>query len=90
MYILSLQGQEGEGAYAVDDDDGDKALYIFEQEDDAVRYVGLLAADDYPELAVVEVDPEVAIKTCEAYNYKYVVISADEMVIPPLKKDDKL
>jgi len=83
MYILSLIGQEGEGAYAVEDEDGEKALYIFEEEDDAERFVGLLEADDYPELTVVEIDPEVAIKTCEVYNYRYVVISPDDFVIPP-------
>ena len=42
MYILSLHGKEGEGAYAVTNDDGHKALYLFEQEDDATRYAGLL------------------------------------------------
>ena len=41
MYILSLHGHEGEGAYAVTNDDGHKALYLFEQEDDATRYAGL-------------------------------------------------
>jgi len=88
MYILSLAGHEGEGAYAVEDEDGEKALYIFEEEDDAERYAGLLEADDYPELVVVEVDPEVAIKTCELYNYRYVVITTDDFVIPPTQADD--
>ena len=41
MYILSLAGHEGEGAYAVTNDDGQKALYLFQQEDDATRYAGL-------------------------------------------------
>jgi len=87
MFILSLAGYEGEGAYAVEDDDGEKALYIFEEEDDAERFVGLLEADDYPQLTVVEIDPEVAIKTCELYNYRYVVISTDDFVIPPQTND---
>ena len=46
MFILA-QEQTGEGAYAVEDEIGDKALYIFEEEDDAERFVGLLEADDY-------------------------------------------
>ena len=45
MYILSLVGHEGEGAYAVTNDDGQKALYLFQQEDDATRYAGLLEAE---------------------------------------------
>ena len=32
MFILALQEQTGEGAYAVEDESGDKALYIFEEE----------------------------------------------------------
>ena len=51
MYILTLAGQEEEGAYAVEDHDGDKTLYFFQDEDDAERYAGLLEADDYPELS---------------------------------------
>ena len=29
------------GAYAVENDDGEKTLFIFEEEDDAVRYAML-------------------------------------------------
>jgi hypothetical protein len=86
MFILALQEQTGEGAYAVTDDDCDKALYIFEEEDDASRYAGLLEADDHAELKVIEVDAEVAIKTCELYNYKYVIITSEDCVIPPHDK----
>ena len=49
MFILTILGQEREGAYAVTDPDGERALYIFEDEDDAERYAGLLEAEDYPE-----------------------------------------
>ena len=42
MFILSLIGHEAEGAYAVTNDDGEKALYLFTHEDDASRYAGLL------------------------------------------------
>ena len=54
MYILSLAGHEGEGAYAVTNDDGHKALYLFQQEDDATRYAGLLEAEESTVLTVVE------------------------------------
>ena len=87
MYILTLAGQEEEGAYAVEDQDGDKTLYFFQEEDDAERYAGLLEADDYPELSVVEVDPELAIKTCHQYNYSYLVITPNDFVIPPRNYD---
>lgn len=87
MYILTINGMEDEGAYAVTDSDGEKALYLFEEEDDAVRYAGLLEAEDYPLMTVVEVEDDVAIKTCEMYGYHYVIINQDELVIPPREYD---
>jgi len=87
MFILTVAGQEEEGAYAVHDEDGEKALYLFEDKDDATRYAGLLEAEDYPEMSVVEVDHEVAINTCNVYNYRYVIITSDDLVIPPRDND---
>ncbi len=87
MYILAIKENEDEGAYAVVDDDGEKALYIFEDEDDAKRYAGLLEAEDYPKMSVVEVDDEIAIRTCEMYGYHYVIINTNEFVIPPRQDD---
>lgn len=86
MYILTLSDNSTDGAFCVIDDDGEKVLYFFEDYDDAYRYSGLLEAEDYPEMDVVEVEDELAIKTCEMYNYHYVVIKPDDVVIPP-KKD---
>ena len=87
MYLITIAGKEEEGAYSVHDEDGEKALYLFEEEDDAERYAGLLEADDYPEMAVIEVDDEVAISMCNMYNYRYVIITADDFVIPPRDND---
>lgn len=83
MYILTISGKSTEGAFCVIDDDGEKALYFFVEYDDADRYAGLLEAEDYPKMEVVEVEDELAIKTCEMYNYHYVVIQQDDVVIPP-------
>tara|TARA_B100000427_G_scaffold260493_1_gene224815 strand:+ start:687 stop:974 length:288 start_codon:yes stop_codon:yes gene_type:complete len=87
MFILSIAEKEDEGAYAVMDEDGYRALYLFEEEDDAERYAGLLEADDHPPMVVVEVPDELAINTCNMYNYRYVIISEDDFVIPPPQYD---
>jgi hypothetical protein len=87
MFLLTILEKEEEGAYAVADDHGEKALYFFEEEDDAERYSGLLMAEDYPEMTVIEVDDEMAIKTCEMYGYNYVIITPNEFVIPPRNYD---
>lgn len=83
MYVLSLIDKTEEGAFAIVDSDGEKVLVLFEDEDDAERYLGFLEADDYPEMEIIEVNDKTAIKTCEMYNYSYIVIRPDELVIPP-------
>ena len=87
MFLITISGKEEEGAYSVLDGDGEKALYLFEEEDDAERYAGLLEAEDYPEMSVVEVEDEVAINTCNVYNCRYVIITTDQFVIPPREHD---
>ena len=87
MFVLAIQGKEHEGAYAVTDPEGEKALYLFEEEDDAVRYGGLLEAEDYPPMSIMEVPDQLAISTCNRYNYRYVIITEDDFVIPPRAND---
>ena len=92
MYLLTLNSRKDDGAYAVQDSDGDKVLFLFEEEDDALRYAMML--DDILEepkdknMQVIEVEDDLAIKTCSMYNYKYAVITPDDLVIPP--SNDKI
>jgi hypothetical protein len=88
MYLLTLKESKDEGAYAVQDKYGDKVLFLFEEEDDAVRYAMMLHEEEDADMDVVEVDDELAIKTCKIHSYKYTVITSDDIVIPP--KNDNL
>ena len=88
MFILTVAGKENDGAYSVTDDEGNQILYLFEEEDDAVRYALLLENSDYPEMHVLEVEDEVMIKTCQVHNYNYTVITSDDIVIPPKVQHD--
>ena len=88
MYILTIHGKEKEGAYSVIDDDGENILYLFEEEDDAIRFTLMLEESGSPEMHVIEVEDEIMIKTCEHHDYKYVVITPNDIVIPPNIKDD--
>tara|TARA_B100001142_G_C14299911_1_gene642381 strand:+ start:142 stop:417 length:276 start_codon:yes stop_codon:yes gene_type:complete len=83
MYLLTLRNRKTEGAYAVQDAKGDKVLFLFEEEDDAERYAMQLEEQEDNEMDVVEVDSDLAIKTCKLYNYKYTVITNQDIVIPP-------
>ena len=56
MFIITVAGKEKEGAYSVVDDDGEQVLYIFEEEDDAMRYSMQLEEMDYPLMHVIEID----------------------------------
>ena len=83
MFILTVSGKEKDGAYSVTDEDGDQILYLFEEEDDAVRFAMMLEEEEYPEMNVMEVEDAVMIKTCEMHGYNYTVITEDDIVIPP-------
>lgn len=83
MFLLTLKDRKDDGAYAVQNRYGEKVLFLFEDEDDAVRYALMLEDQEEEEMDVVEVDPSLAIRTCRLYNYKYAIITPNDIVIPP-------
>lgn len=83
MFLITVNGKETEGAYSVINEEGDQILYLFEEEDDAVRYAMMLEEDGYPEMHVIEIEDEVMLKTCEMHGYQYTVITPDDIVVPP-------
>lgn len=83
MYVIALKDNVSEGLYAVENEYGEKVIYLFSDEDDAERYAGLLEANDYPELEVIEVEEKRTLKICEANNYNYLIINFDDLLIPP-------
>ena len=83
MYLLTLRDSKDEGAYAVQDKHGHKVLFLFEEEDDAERYAMMLEDQEDAIMDIVEVDDELAIKTCKHYSYKYAIITPNDIVIPP-------
>ena len=83
MYILTVHGKENEGAYSVKNEEGEHILYLFEHEDDATRYSMMLEDNDYPEMHVIEVDPEMMVGVCEDHGYGYTILTPNDIVIPP-------
>ena len=83
MYLLTLNQRQDNGAYAVLNRYGEKVLFMFEEEDDAERYKLMLESDEDSEMNVIEIDDALAIMTCKRYNYKYAVITPNDIVIPP-------
>ena len=88
MYLLTLNQRQDNGAYAVLNRYGEKVLFMFQEEDDAERYKLMLESDEDSEMNVIEIDDALAIMTCKRYNYKYAVITPNDIVIPP--KNDNI
>jgi hypothetical protein len=89
VFLLTIRDRKDDGAYAVKNKKGEKVLFLFEEEDDANRYAMMLEEDEDPaEMEVVEVDGALAIRTCRMYNYKYAVITPNDIVIPPKLNDN--
>ena len=88
MYLLSLKGDPQEGVYAVLNKYGEKVLFLFQKEDDAERYAMQLETEEEKEMDIIEVDDELAIATCRRYNYKYAVVTPNDIVIPPKLNDN--
>ena len=88
MFLLTLKDRKDDGAYAVHNRYGDKVLFLFEEEDDATRYAMMLEDQEDAEMDVVEVDGALAIRTCKMYNYKYAIVTPNDIVIPPKLNDN--
>ena len=88
MFVLTLKDQQDDGAYAVQDKHGHKVLFLFEEEDDAERYAMMLEIEEEQSMSIVEVDDDLAIKSCKLHVYKYAVITPNDIVIPPKLNND--
>jgi hypothetical protein len=83
MFILTKEGFEEEGAYSVSNEYGEQILYLFEEEDDAQRYSLMLEDRGYSDMNVVEIDDDLLLKACDLHDYKYTIITPNDIVIPP-------
>ena len=88
LHIITVKRMKDEGAYAVLNKYGEKVLFMFQQEDDAERYAMQLNDQEEKPMRVIEVDDQLAIMTCRRYNYKYAVITPNDIVIPPKVNDN--
>jgi len=88
MYIVTIEGNTDEGAFSLRNEEGESILCIFEEEDDAERYVMLLnESGKYPPMEVYEVEDDAVLHACEMHGYEYVIITKNDIVIPPFEDD---
>lgn len=83
MFILTLKNRP-DGVFSILTDDGEQVIPIFECEDDADRYYGMMSDDvRNPPLQIVEIDREMIVGACEERYHKYAIITKDDFLIPP-------
>ena len=83
MFVITLKDHP-QGIYSVFDKQEDRIVPLFEQADDALRYVMQLSEDEEnPDLQIMNVEPEHIIHACRAQGQRYSIISADDLIIPP-------
>tara|TARA_S200000501_G_scaffold333443_1_gene336805 strand:- start:781 stop:1038 length:258 start_codon:yes stop_codon:yes gene_type:complete len=85
MYLLTLKDKKETGVYAVENNIGQKVLFLFEEEDDAERYAMMLKDEDDNDMIVIEIDDDLALRTCKVNNYKYAIITENDIIVPPKK-----
>ena len=83
MFVITLKDHP-QGIYSVFDKQDDRIVPLFEQADDALRYVMQLAEDEgNPDLQIMNVQPDQIIQACRSPGQMYSIISADQLIIPP-------
>ena len=83
MFVITLKDHP-QGIYSVFDKQEDRIVPLFEQADDALRYVMQLTEDEgNPDLQIMNVQPDQIIQACRMQGQKYSIISADDFIVPP-------
>ena len=84
MFVLT--DKKTGGVYAVNNIDDVKTVHMFQQKEDAQRYMHLLEANDYSQqLDLMEIDVDAVAINCEKFGYKYSIVSKNDLIIPPTK-----
>ena len=87
--LLFNAGTENEGIHTIQLGDRNSIL-MFQDEEDAVRYAGLLEAQDFPEPKVEAIDSEEVEQFCRQADYDWKVIEPGQLEIPPAKNVEDL
>ncbi len=83
MFVITLKDNP-QGIYSVFDQKDERIVPLFENPDDAIRYVMQLSEDEEnPELEVIKVEPEQIITACRAQGQKFSFITGDDLIVPP-------
>lgn len=83
VFVLLFNARkENEGIHTIQMGERNTVL-MFESEDDAIRYAGLLEAQDFPTPSVELFDEEEILEFCRSTDYEWKLVPAGELAIPP-------
>ena len=86
--LLFNANTDNEGIYTLEIE-GDNIVVAFEQEDDAIRYAGLLEAQDFLSPTVESIDSQDLEEFCREANYDLNIVPTDGLLVPPERNVDK-
>lgn len=87
--LLFNAGTDNEGIHTVQIGERNTIL-MFQEKDDALRYAGLLEAQDFPEATVETIDSEEVEQFCSQADYEWKVVESGQLEIPPEKNVEEL
>ena len=87
--LLFNAGTDNEGIHTIQIGDRNTIL-MFKEEDDAIRYAGLLEAQDFPEAKVEPIDSEEVEQFCRQADYDWKIVESGQLEIPPEKNVEEL
>ncbi len=83
VFVLLFNARtENEGIHTIRVGERNKVL-IFEAEDDATRFAGMLEAQDFPTATVESIDAEEIKEFCESADYDWELIPDGALALPP-------
>ena len=87
--LLFNAGTDSEGIHTIQLGDRNTIL-MFQEEDDALRYAGLLEAQDFPEPKVEAIDSQEVEQFCRQADYDWKVVEPGQLEIPPANNVEDL
>ena len=83
VFVLLFNARtENEGIHTIQVGERNKVL-IFESEDDASRFAGMLEAQDFPTATVEAMDAEEIKEFCQSADYDWELIPDGALALPP-------
>jgi hypothetical protein len=86
--LLFNANTDNEGIYTLEIE-GKNIIVAFEQEDDAIRYAGLLEAQDFLSPTVERIDKQDLEEFCRDAGYDLNIVPTDALLVPPERNVDK-